>query len=165
MEAFGVFRKILSQWVRRSWSLRGFELDSPVAADLEERRHELRGWRDASEFWTGWIPRNDLYRLFEGADAYIAPSRFEGFGMPILEALAAGIPSACSGIAPMSEIAGTAATQFDPDLVSEIASAMELITNDMAFRLDAATSGPKRGRQFDWDATAELTLQQLERLK
>ena len=115
--------------------------------------------------FTGWIPRDNLYALFEGADAYIAPSRFEGFGMPILEALAAGIPSACSRIAPMNEISGLAAAHFDPDSVSGIASAMERITGNTAFRRDAATSGPKQARQFDWDATAKLTLQQLERQK
>lgn len=157
MEAFGIFRTSHPGVRLVIAGLRGF-----AAAELEERRREL-GLEGCVAF-TGWIPRNDLYALFEGADAYIAPSRFEGFGMPILEALAAGIPSACSGIAPMSEIAGTAATQFDPDSVLAIAAAMAGIADDPGFRARAKIAGPERARQFDWDKTAELTLREIEKL-
>ena len=111
--------------------------------------------------FTGWIPRPDLYKLFEDADAFVAPSRFEGFGMPIVEALAAGIPSACSAIAPLSDIAGPAAVQFDPESVPAIASAMALIADDVEFRNSASIEGPRQARLFDWEHSAELTLRQL----
>jgi glycosyltransferase involved in cell wall biosynthesis len=155
MEAFQLFRKSHPQFRLVIAGLKGF-----AAAELESRRRDL----GLGEFVTfsGWIPRNDLYERFEHADAFIAPSRFEGFGMPILEALAAGIPTACSGIAPMNEISGAAAVHFDPDSVSGIVAAMELIADDAGFRGRAAIAGPERARQFDWDRTAELTLRQID---
>jgi glycosyltransferase involved in cell wall biosynthesis len=155
MEAFQLFRNEHPQFRLVIAGLRGF-----AATELESRRRHL-GLEEFVTF-TGWIPRNDLYKLLEYADAFIAPSRFEGFGMPILEALAAGIPTACSGIAPMNEISGAAAVHFDPDSVSGILAAMELIADDAAFRGRAAIAGPERARQFDWDRTAELTVRQIE---
>jgi glycosyltransferase involved in cell wall biosynthesis len=154
MEAFQLFRNEHPQFRLVIAGLKGF-----AVAELESRRRDL-GLEEFVTF-TGWIPRNELYKLFECADAFIAPSRFEGFGMPILEALAAGIPTACSGIAPMNEISGAAAVHFDPDSVPGIAAAMELITDDPGFRKRAAIAGPERARQFDWDRTAELTLRQI----
>lgn len=154
MEAFRLFRKSHPQFRLVIAGLKGF-----AAEELEARRREL-GLEEFVNF-TGWILRSDLYRLLECADAFIAPSRFEGFGMPILEALAAGIPTACSGIAPMSEISGAAAAHFDPDSVPGIVAAMELIADDAEFRARAAIAGPERARQFDWDRTAELTLRQI----
>lgn len=155
MEAFQLFRKSHPLFRLVIAGLKGF-----AAAELEARRREL-GLEEFVTF-TGWIPRNDLYGLLEHTDAFIAPSRFEGFGMPILEALAAGIPTACSGIAPMNEISGAAAVHFDPDSVPGIAAAMESIADDAGFRARAAIAGPERARQFDWDRTAELTLRQID---
>jgi glycosyltransferase involved in cell wall biosynthesis len=63
---------------------------------------------DAAEF-PGWIPREDLHDLFARAWAFLCPSRFEGFGLPLLEALASGIPTACSKIEPLSSITAGAA--------------------------------------------------------
>ncbi len=157
MEAFALFRKSHPHVRLVIAGLKGF-----ATAELESRRHEL-DLETCVEF-TGWIPRSALYRLFEGADAYIAPSRFEGFGMPILEALAAGIPSACTGVPPMSDIAGPAAAQFDPDSVPAIAAAMERIADDPIFRARAKIDGPARARKFDWDRTADLTLREIEKL-
>ncbi len=67
-----------------------------------------------SQGWTGWLPRDELLRLFQRAYAFVYPSAFEGFGIPVLEALAAGIPVACSDIPPLREVAGEAALMFDP---------------------------------------------------
>jgi glycosyltransferase involved in cell wall biosynthesis len=157
MEAFRLFRETHPRFRLVIAGMRGF-----AAADLESRRRDLR-LEESVEF-TGWIPRDTVYELFEHAEAYIAPSRFEGFGMPILEALAAGIPSACSGIPPMSEISGAAAVHFDPDSVHGIAAAMELITDNAEFRARATVAGPAQARHFDWDGAAELTLRQIMNL-
>jgi len=155
LEAFGLFRASHPEYRLVVAGLKGF-----ATAELEARRRALN--LEGSVTFTGWIPRHELYDLFERADAFLAPSRFEGFGMPILEALAAGIPSACSAISPLSDIAGPAAAKFDPDSVPAILAAMELLVTDTAFRERAATLGPRRGRQFDWDETAALTLKQIE---
>jgi glycosyltransferase involved in cell wall biosynthesis len=110
---------------------------------------------------TGWIPRTELYRLYEQALAFIYPSTFEGFGMPVLEALAAGIPTACSDIPPLRAIAGDAALFFDPANEDSITAALERITSDDAVRTRLAEAGPRQARQFTWERAAEQTLQVL----
>jgi glycosyltransferase involved in cell wall biosynthesis len=122
--------------------------------------HELRDsldLRDAVEF-PGWIPREDLHDLYARAWAFVYPSRFEGFGLPLLEALAAGVPTACSAIEPLTGIAGGAALEFDPRDAGAIAEAMERIAGDEALRGQLAEVGPRRAAQFSWRATAEGTL-------
>ena len=94
------------------------------------------GLADAVEF-PGWIPREELYDLFARAWAFFYPSKFEGFGLPVLEALAAGVPTACSAIEPLASIAGDAALQFDPSDPEAIAAAMRRVVDDE----DAAVRG------------------------
>lgn len=155
LEAFAIFRKRPAEFRLVIAGLKGF-----AAAQLESRRRELA--LDEAVRFTGWIPRPELYRLFEGATAFIAASEFEGFGMPVVEALAAGIPTACSAIPPFDEIAGSAAARFDPGSTPAIAAAMELITCDADFRRNAVSAGPAQARQFAWNETARLTLEALE---
>lgn len=134
--------------------LRGFH------ADAIGRLIEELGLRDSVQI-TGWVPRDELYSLYERARAFVYPSLFEGFGMPVLEALAAGIPVACSDIPPLREVAGDAALFFNPMDEDEIASALERIVNDVPLRETLAKAGPERARPFTWDRCAELTLQVL----
>jgi glycosyltransferase involved in cell wall biosynthesis len=112
---------------------------------------------------TGWIPNEQLYRLYEQAFAYINPSTFEGFGMPVLEALAAGIPTACSDIPALREIAGEAALFFDPLDEDAIAEALDRIAGDEHLRGALALAGPLRARSFTWERTARDTLETLLR--
>ncbi len=110
---------------------------------------------------TGWIPRDELLKLYARATAFIYPSTFEGFGMPVLEAMAAGLPVACSDIPPLREVAGDAALFFDPLKDDAIADALERITSDQALRKRLTTEGPKRAGEFSWTRSAELTLEAL----
>jgi glycosyltransferase involved in cell wall biosynthesis len=120
------------------------------------------GLGESVEF-TGWIPRRDLYGLFERADAFIYPSLFEGFGMPVSEALAAGIPTACSAIAPLDWVGGGAVDYFDPHETASILRSMERITGDPVFRGLAATAGRDQAKRFDWGQAAAATLAELQR--
>jgi glycosyltransferase involved in cell wall biosynthesis len=113
---------------------------------------------DAVDF-PGWIPREQLHELFVRAWAFVYPSLFEGFGIPVLEALAAGVPSACSNIEPMHGIAGDAAWQFDPRDPAAMVGALLQITGDEALRARLRAAGPRRAAQFSWKATAEKTLE------
>ena len=135
--------------------LRGFHADA-----LERLRAEL-GLPESVRF-TGWIPREELYGLFQRASAFIYPSRFEGFGMPVLEALAAGIPSACSSVEPMRSVAGDAALQFDPSSTEAILAAMESLTGDECLRVRLAQAGPLRAAQFSWATAACAALNALK---
>ena len=107
---------------------------------------------------TGWIPRERLYELYLRAYAFIYPSTFEGFGMPILEAMAAGIPTACSGIEPLLTIAEKSALFFPPEQVETITATMGLLVNDAKLREKLAMEGPARASRFSWEKSARQTL-------
>jgi glycosyltransferase involved in cell wall biosynthesis len=110
---------------------------------------------------TGWIPREELYHFYERAHAFVYPSTFEGFGMPVLEAMAAGIPVACSDIPPLREVAGDAALFFDPLSDDAVANALDSIVKDDAMRRRLAEAGPPRARPFTWERAAAATLHEL----
>jgi len=127
---------------------------------------ELHALRDRLQLagrvdFPGWIPREQLYDLYARATAFLYPSLFEGFGLPVLEALAAGVPTACSAIEPMNGIAGDAALKFDPRDPSAIAGAMHRLVTDGELRQRLAAAGPRRAAQFSWRTTAEGVLNAL----
>ena len=134
--------------------LRGFD-----AENLERLRDQL-GLTQAVEF-TGWIPRSELYDLYARAFAFLYPSTFEGFGLPVLEALAAAVPAACSSIEPLASMAGAAALQFDPMDEAALLEAMIRIVSDDQLRIQLADAGPRRAATFSWNTTAQLTLNAL----
>ena len=105
--------------------------------------------------FTGWIAREELYELYRCAAAFIHPSTFEGFGMPVLEAMAAGVPVACSDIRPLREIADGMAVFFDPDSDDAMRDAIVRVARDGAM--------VKRAREhaacFTWERAARETLQ------
>ncbi len=106
----------------------------------------------------GWVPREELYELYRRAAACVYPSLFEGFGLPVLEALAAGIPTACSDIEPLRWLTGGAALLFDPRDEEAMLAALERVVSDEALRARLAAAGPDRARLFSWQAAAEATL-------
>ncbi len=135
--------------------LRGFH------ARRLEQRIEALGLRTSVEL-TGWIPRRRLYELYRAASAFVYPSEFEGFGLPVLEALAAGLPTACSNIEPLASLAADAALLFDPHSEEAIAAALARLLEDENLRAILSRRGPERAAQFPWRRTAELTLAALE---
>jgi len=151
LRAFAEFRRDKPEFRLVIAGLRGFE-----AANLEKLRAKL-GLIDAVEF-TGWIAREKLYDLYARAWAFIYPSTFEGFGLPVVEALAAGIPTACSRIEPLSSIASDAALQFDPHDDAAVIETIKRIVNDEHLRTHLSAAGPQRAALFSWKTTARLTL-------
>ncbi len=126
---------------------------------LEHLREQL-SLKTAVEL-TGWIPRAHLYDLYTRASAFLYPSTFEGFGMPVLEAMAAGIPTGCSDIQPLAGIAGGAALLFEPADSGAIYHAMLRLTGDQTLRASLEAGGPRRAAEFSWTATARATLEAL----
>jgi glycosyltransferase involved in cell wall biosynthesis len=118
------------------------------------------GLRDSVKI-TGWLPRTELLKLYDRAHAFVYPSTFEGFGMPVLEALAAGIPTACSSIPPLREVAGDAAVFFEPSEDAAIVDALRRITSDQELRTTLSAAGPERARSFTWKRSAEMTVHAL----
>jgi glycosyltransferase involved in cell wall biosynthesis len=107
----------------------------------------------------GYVPRSDLPGLFSGATALIYPSLLEGFGLPIVEAMASGTPVITSNNSSMQEVAGGAALLIDPRSVAEITEAMVRVVEDASLRAELSAKGLKRSSEFSWQRTAELTME------
>jgi glycosyltransferase involved in cell wall biosynthesis len=107
---------------------------------------------------TGYLDEAALARVLRQADALVFPSLYEGFGLPVLEAMAAGVPVICSNVTAMPEIAGDAAVYFDPRDVGAMASTIALVCRDDALRRDLAARGLVRAAAFSWERAARETL-------
>ena len=101
---------------------------------------------------------SDLPALYSAATAFIFPSRHEGFGLPVLEAMACGAPVACGRTSSLPEVAGDAAFYFDPANTESIAQAMRALVVDGNLRRQLVELGLRRARQFSWERTAASTL-------
>jgi glycosyltransferase involved in cell wall biosynthesis len=106
----------------------------------------------------GWVDEADLEGLYRIASCFVFPSRREGFGMPILEAMARGVPVACSDASAVPEVAGDAALYFAPDRPDEIAQAIDRLLGDAKLAAELAGRGRERQRMFTWSRAAEETL-------
>ena len=111
------------------------------------------GWGDQPELDVpgivrlGYTPREDLPRLYRGASVFVYPSLFEGFGMPVVEAMACGVPCVASSHPSLDEACGDAAVRADPDDPAAIAAAIERALGDH----DAlAARGLEHARRFTW---------------
>jgi glycosyltransferase involved in cell wall biosynthesis len=153
LRAFAQFRQE-SNYRLVITGVRGF-----FTSEIEAMREKLG--LQASVELTGWIERERLYDLFAGARAFFYPTRFEGFGLPVVEAMAAGIPLACSNIEPVCSLAGDAAVLFDPDDPEALLQAMRTVTLDECVREKLRKKGPERAKQFSWERTARITLDAL----
>jgi glycosyltransferase involved in cell wall biosynthesis len=101
-----------------------------------------------STIFPGYLPEPQLAALLQGCAALVYPSLYEGFGMPVLEAMAAGKPVLCSSVTSLPEIAGDAALYFDPARPEEIADAIHRLLGDPALAAELAKKGLARARSF-----------------
>ena len=108
--------------------------------------------------FTGWIPDEDLSLLYSEAELFVFPSLFEGFGIPLLEAMAHVTPVVSSNTTSLPEVVGDAAFLVDPYNVEEIAEAMYRVLTEENLRVNLAKKGLKRVSQFCWEKTAKETL-------
>ncbi|MGH8808984.1 MAG: glycosyltransferase family 4 protein [Noviherbaspirillum sp.] len=125
--------------------------------DEVARLNEARS-RSTSVMWLSALPsRSALRRVFAGAGVFVFPSLYEGFGLPVLEAFAAGVPVVTSNVSSLPEVAGNAAAQVDPLSVEAIADAMRKLADDDARRRLYIERGRERARRLSWENTARLT--------
>ncbi len=106
----------------------------------------------------GHVSDEQLLSLYAGADAFVYVSHFEGFGLPILEAMAAGAPTITSNCSSMPEVAGDAALLVDPTNPESIARGMWALASDAGLRRDLAARGRARAAGFTWERCARSTL-------
>jgi glycosyltransferase involved in cell wall biosynthesis len=129
--------------------------------ELRERARALGVAGDTR--FLGWVEPADLEALYELATCFVFPSLYEGFGLPVLEAMARGVPVACSDRSALAEVAGSAALRFDPESPRAIADAIATLLTDAAERDRLRRAGPERARRDTWDATARGVLASYER--
>ena len=110
----------------------------------------------------GWLPAADRDGLYAAAACVVVPSLYEGFGLPVLEAMTRGAPVACSDIPVLREVAGSAAVAFDPYVPSDIARAVREVVSDRGLAERLGADGRERAAAFTWAASARRTLASYE---
>ena len=135
-----------------------------IAGPTDERytpelvaKAERLGVRSRLKFLS-YVPYDQLPGLLSQAIALVFPSLWEGFGLPVLEAMACGTPVICANVASLPEVAGDAALLIDPMEVGAIASAMNQILTDSLMRSQLETAGLQRVQQFSWEKTGRATV-------
>jgi glycosyltransferase involved in cell wall biosynthesis len=112
---------------------------------------------------TGALEPGDLDAVFRAADAFVYPSLYEGFGLPVLEAMTRGVPAIVSNTSSLPEVSGDAALGVNPRSIREIATAIESLCTDVDLAERLAAAGRLRAERFSWDETARRTLEVYER--
>jgi glycosyltransferase involved in cell wall biosynthesis len=107
---------------------------------------------------TGYLDKSDVRALMAASSMLVLPSLDEGFGLPVVEAMAAGLPVVCSSGAALAEVAGDAACLVDPHDVNGLARAAERLLDDPVLAAEMRRRGLERSRRFDWADTAARTL-------
>ncbi len=102
-----------------------------------------------------WISEEDLEGLWSLVKAFLFPSLYEGFGLPVLEAMDRGVPVACSNASSLPEVVGDAALLFDPQDQAQITTAIERLLGDQPLRDTLIARGTAQVKQFTWQATAK----------
>jgi glycosyltransferase involved in cell wall biosynthesis len=131
----------------------------PTAHERELRERAAAAGVSADVRLAGWVSGAELEGLWSLAEGFVFPSLYEGFGLPVLEAMARGVPVACSNASSLPEVAGEAALLFDPHDPSAIADALRRLLGDAALRERLRRMGGERVREFTWERTARLTLE------
>ncbi len=108
--------------------------------------------------WTGYVARDQVVEILRQADFLVFPSFYEGFGLPVLEAMTCGVPVVCSKTASLPEVAGDAAVFFDPYSVEDIAEKIELVATNQQLRETLRQRGFENVEHFSWKRTAVATV-------
>jgi glycosyltransferase involved in cell wall biosynthesis len=137
---------------KRGWL--GEELDRQVAELPSEVLRDV--------IWAGYVPDDDLPALYGGAEAFCYPSKYEGFGLPPLEAMACGCPVLCIRASSIPEVVGDAAVLLPPDDSGAWAAALEKLLAQPQVRERWRERGLERARRFSWEQTARKTLRVYE---
>ena len=142
-----------SPWNREGWDLVQSALDE-LPIPVRERI-----------VLTGYVPEAEKVALLSGAEALVYPSLYEGFGLPVIEAMACGTPVLTSNTSALPETAGNAALLVDPDDVEAIAEGLQRLLTDRSLRRALRDAGTARASAFTWEATARQTADILREAK
>lgn len=152
LEAYARIKKRMSRPVR--FVLAG--TPGPGAEEVYQAIERFHLGRDVH--LAGYVRQEDLPALYSGATAFLFPSLYEGFGMPILEAMACGAPVLTSSVTSLPEVAGDSALLVDPFDVESIAAGMLRLLEEPELREEYIRKGYERAKAFTWEETARRTL-------
>jgi glycosyltransferase involved in cell wall biosynthesis len=127
-----------------------------LSADVDDQIDRLRV-RDAVTF-TGYVPFDDLPAIYNLAEMLVFPSLYEGFGLPVVEAMACGTPVVTGPVAALDEVAGDATARFEPLDVEALGECLVALARDRDRRMHLARCGLERARTFSWERAAGETL-------
>lgn len=134
-----------------------FAKGNPLATDVEGLVSELHLENDVKLL--GFVPEKDLPALYAAASFFVFPSRYEGFGIPPLEAMAMGCPVLVSKVSSLPEVCGDAAEYCDPSSVESIAAGMETLTLNEQRRSELSLRGREQSQRFSYEAFARGMLE------
>ena len=157
LEAYGQLREWSAQWRLVIVGARRWK-SSPIFDTVQQL-----GLEPYVQF-TGYVADEHLPGLYAGADLFVFPSLYEGFGLPVLEAMACGTPVVCSNAASLPEVVGDAAITVDPHDVEALAGAMQRVLADADLQQDLRRRGLQRAAGFSWERTARETVAVYERV-
>ena len=112
----------------------------------------------------GWVPEEDLPYIYNGAALFVLPSFYEGFGIPLLQSMACGVPIAASDVASIPEVVDGSALLFDPSDIKSMADVMAKIIKNDDVRNELIRNGLERIKDFSWKKCARETLDEIEKL-
>lgn len=158
LEAFARLRK--QRALPHRLVLAGGRWKGAEAIDAKVRELDLAGVTTC----TGFVPNDLLPALYGAADLFVFPSLFEGFGIPVLEAMASGTPVCAANTSSIPEVVGEAGLLFDPDDPVDIANSVGRLLDDQSLREELVARGLARAANFTWDKTAAAVLDELERM-
>jgi alpha-1,3-rhamnosyl/mannosyltransferase len=121
-------------------------------------RRILKGTNEGWVRYLGFVPGGHLPLLYSGARAFCFPSLYEGFGLPVLESMASGVPVVCSNAASLSEVAGDVAATCDPKDASALRALIAQSLEDDEWRGRAIAGGVRRAASYSWERTASETV-------
>jgi glycosyltransferase involved in cell wall biosynthesis len=156
-------RKNLGAVLEAFKSIEGFELrvvGANEASPVHDARHEQSGVR-----WLGHVSEQELVELYRHATALVFPSRYEGFGLPILEAMARRTPVIASDSSSLPEVARDAAILLDPDDIEGLRDAMRRVADEPGLSAKMIERGAEVVAGFSWDETARGTVAAYEELR
>ena len=154
VEAFSILRAQRKEWRDLQLAIAGSWGWGPVHPIYWVDKFSVSGYVVV----LGHVPEDEMVALYSGARLFVLPSLHEGFGLPLLEAMACGTPVICSNVGALPEVVGSAALLFDPTKPEEIADAARRVLDDTALQARLIAEGHSRVRRFSAESMASATL-------